>query len=304
MRALVVGCGYLGRRIAERWCAAGHEVTALTRSSANAESLKDAGVTPVLGDVTSAASLTSLPTVDLVLYAVGYDRSSGDRRAVVVGGLQNVFRNLRGKAAHVVFISTTSVYGQQNGEWVDVTSPAEPDSEAGRMALAAEKLVRTADMANSAILRLTGLYGPDRLLRRVEQMRAGEPLAGNGDAWLNLIHVDDAATAVTRAAERLRTYSLPSPSGEGPGVRGQTTPSLIYLVTDDRPVRRREYYKHLAKLTDSPPPVFDEAAPTRVAGLGKRCRNDAATHQLELTLAFPTFIEGLPDAWRRSAASL
>ena len=153
------------------------------------------------------------------------------------------------------------------------------------------------------ILRLTGLYGPDRLLRRAEQMRAGEPLAGDGDAWLNLIHVDDAATAVILAAERLMSEVPPSPLGEGPGVRGVLTPPRHYLVTDDLPVRRREYYEHLALLTGSPPPTFDDAAPTRIAGLGKRCRNAAAKRQLGLTLAFPTFREGLPDAWRRSAVS-
>ncbi|HEX6987493.1 MAG TPA: hypothetical protein VF170_19095, partial [Planctomycetaceae bacterium] len=73
----------------------------------------------------------------------------------------------------------------------------------------------------------------------------------------------------------------------------------VYLVTDDRPVRRREYYGRLAELTGSPPPVFDPSAEGRSAGLGKRCRNDRAKRDLGLTLRFPTFEQGLADAARR-----
>ena len=70
MKALILGCGYLGRRVASRWIEAGHKVAALTRSSEKAQELRDAGVVPIIGDVTNPASLAALPTADVVLYAV------------------------------------------------------------------------------------------------------------------------------------------------------------------------------------------------------------------------------------------
>jgi nucleoside-diphosphate-sugar epimerase len=285
MKALVFGCGYLGSRVAERWLAEGHSVCAVTRSEPNAKTLGEMGISPLLADVTVASSLASLPSADVVLYAVGYDRTSGERRSVVVDGLRNALESLRGKAERLVFISTTSVYGHSHGEWVDEHSPTVPDANAGRTALEAEELIRAAVGIDSVILRLTGLYGPGRLLRRIEQLRAAEPIAGDGDAWLNLIHVEDAAMAVVAAGERLMRSELRS---------------KLYLVTDDRPVQRREYYEHLARVTASTPPSFDAGANSRVVGSGKRCRNDLAKSELGVTLAFPTYIEGLEDAWRRS----
>lgn len=303
MKALILGCGYLGGRVAKRWLAAGHEVAALTRSAARAEQLRQQGIIPCLGDVTDAASLADLPPADVVLYAIGYDRSSGDRRTVVVDGLNNTLEALRSRADHLVFISTTSVYGQSDGEWVDEGSAVEPASEAGQTALEAEDLVRESRIPDVMILRLTGIYGPNRLLRRVEQLQAGEPIAGSGEAWLNLIHVDDAASAVIRAAEQLQMQGPASASGERLGAKGGSSRPQCYVVTDDRPVRRREYYDGLARLSGSLHSMFDETVSSRIAGLGKRCRNDAVKRDLKLSLAYPTFVEGLIAAWRESDAT-
>jgi nucleoside-diphosphate-sugar epimerase len=168
---------------------------------------------------------------------------------------------------------------------VDEESETRPITEAGQIALEAEHVLREHREFQSVILRLTGLYGPDRLLRRVDQLRSGEPIAGNGNAWLNLIHVDDAAGAVLSAADRL--------------MRGVLKPKT-YLVSDDRPVRRCEYFEQLAQLTGTVPPRFDPSAPSRITGVGKRCRNHAAKRELGLSLAFPTYADGLEDAWTRS----
>jgi nucleoside-diphosphate-sugar epimerase len=288
MKALVFGCGYLGRRVAARWMAQGHEVAALTRSPGKAEELRAAGIGAVLGDVTDRGSLEGLPAADVVLYSVGYDRAAGrDRRRVVVEGLRNALDALAGTTEWLVFVSTTSVYGQSSGEWIDEESATEPVTESGRLALEAEHLLNRQSATRdpqSVILRFSGLYGPGRLLRRIEQFRAGEPIAGDGEAWLNLIHVDDAATAVLLAAERLLNQSR---DGRG------ATPAETFLVSDDLPMRRREYYGRLAELTGSPPPVFDPSAEGRSAGLGKRCRNERVKRELGLTLAYPTFEDGL-----------
>ena len=90
---------------------------------------------------------------------------------------------------------------------VDETSDCRPESENGQDCLAAEEILWEhsrsvkSDVKHSAsVLRLAGIYGPGRLLRRIEQVRAGEPVAGNPEGFLNLIHVDDAVQAVLASA--------------------------------------------------------------------------------------------------------
>ena len=289
MHKLIIGCGYLGRRVAAAWLQAGHSVTALTRSVANAAELSRLGITPVIGDVCDPKSLAALPVVQSVLFAVGYDRTSGrSQREVYVEGLRHVLEQVAGRCERLISISSSSVYGQSSGEWVDEFSPCEPVQSGGQCCLAAEELIRATfpisegtaaarPLAN--VLRLSGIYGPGRLLARVESLRAGEPLNGRGDAWLNLIHVDDAAGAVLACEQ-------------------QGQPGKTYLITDDRPMRRDEYYSQLARLVAAPPPVFldDQPAKRGSGGLNKRCSNGKARAELGLTLRFPSFIAGLPHA--------
>src|SRR5262245_51655261 len=85
--ALIIGCGYRGRRVASAWCDQGRTIYVLTRS--RAEELQRAGLSPIVGDVTEPASLKALPRVETVLYAVGRDRSAGhSMRDVFVDGLR------------------------------------------------------------------------------------------------------------------------------------------------------------------------------------------------------------------------
>lgn len=193
---LVIGCGYVGLRAARRWTQAGLKVAATTRSKQRAAEFSSLGITPIVADVTDASSLTTLPTADCVLHAVGFDRAAGpSKRDVYVDGLANVLTAISGKADRVVHISSTSVYGQSNGELVDESSICEPNTEGGRICWEAEQLVRS-NSASWNILRLAGIYGPGRLLRRAEQVMSAEPIAGRADAFLNLIHVEDAVTAI------------------------------------------------------------------------------------------------------------
>lgn len=281
MRALVIGCGYLGQRVAALWQAQGQTVFAVTRSADRAREFAARGWTPVVADVCDAASLQALPTVDVALFAVGFDRTAGRSQAeVYVDGLQQVLDRLRGRCPRVIHISSSSVYGQHAGEWVDEDSPCEPTQPGGVNCLAAERRVlAAAEHGGPAglVLRLSGIYGPDRLLSRIDGLRQQKPLAGTGDAWLNLIHVADAASAVVACAER--------------GTAGR-----VWLVSDNEPVRRRDYYEHLAGLIGAPTPTFDASEPARhgAGGLNKRCRNTRMVQELGVTLRYPTYRAGLP----------
>lgn len=286
MDKLIVGCGYLGRRVARAWMAEGDRVFALTRSAANAADLQAMGVIPIIGDICQPESLSDLPGVNTVLFAVGYDRGSGkSQREVYVDGLKAVLQIVGPGSARscqrFLYVSSSSVYGQSEGEWVDESSITEPVQPGGVCCLEAEQLVFSSFAAHGSanVLRLSGIYGPDRLLSRVATLRAGEPIAGRGDAWLNLIHVDDGVRAI-QACEKF-------------GKPGQT-----YLVSDDAPMMRSEYYEKLADLTGSPTPTFSpETASSRGSGgINKRCLNRRIREELKVVLAYPSISVGLPHA--------
>jgi nucleoside-diphosphate-sugar epimerase len=211
-----------------------------------------------------------------VLYCVGLDRSSGQSmRAVYVDGLGNVLDRLPA-AGRLIHVSSTSVYGQDGGEEVDEDSATEPVEEAGRVVRDAEGVVR-GRRPGAVVLRLAGIYGPGRLPRS-EALRRGEPVAGDPLRWLNLIHVEDAASAVLAAEARAR-------------------PGGVYNVCDDRPVRRGEFYAAAARLLGAPEPRWVAAAPgtaPRHELANRRVSNRRMRAELGVALRYPSYVEGLP----------
>jgi nucleoside-diphosphate-sugar epimerase len=224
---------------------------------------------------------------------VGLDHQSGkSQRDVYVDGLANVVEQLAGKVRRWIYISSTSVYGQDGGELVDESSACVPQSPNGQVCLEAEQLLKSR-VPQANILRLAGIYGPGRLVARIEALRAGTAPEGNPDAWLNLVHVTDAVAAVLACEHR----------GE---------PGATYLVADGHPCRRRDYYFLLTALIGAPHPFPRSARSGRVStrdstgateigepigtGLNKRCQNRRLREDLEMTLRYPSFRVGLPDA--------
>lgn len=274
MRTLIIGCGYVGRRVATAWQERGHEVLALTRSEDRAHEFRQLGWEPVIGDVTTPGVLAELAPVDIVLYAVGLDRTAGkSQREVYVDGLSHVLDALKGRAGKWLYVSSSSVYGQDDGSWIDETSPCDPKTPNGQVCLEAERLLRSR-VPEAVILRLSGIYGPGRLIARTEVLKSGQPLTGRPDAWLNLIHVDDVTNAVLAAGDR-------------------APPGATYLVTDDCPILRHQFYESICQLIGAPAPNF---TPTEDAGLNKRCYNTRLKSELQVELAFPTIETGLPHA--------
>lgn len=266
---LVIGCGYLGGRVAAAWRQAGHRVTALTRN--RADTLAQQGIEPVVGDVLDPASLTQLPEAGAVLYAVGFDRAAGRAmRKVYVDGLANALHAIRCRGPFI-FVSSTGVYGQTAGEWVTEASPTEPREASGQVVLEAERTLRRL-RPDAIVLRFAGIYGPNRVLRRDALLR-GEPLVGDAEKWLNLIHVDDGVSAVLAAAER--------------GKPGET-----YLIADDEPVRRRDFYTLSAELLGAPPAAFQPPA-TPPAEPNRRVSNRKAREELGFAPRYASYREGL-----------
>lgn len=297
MQKLIFGCGYLGRRVANAWLKQGHHVTAVTRSQQHAEELAAANITPIIADVTEPNTLqqfliTNPATFDTVLFAIGYDRTAiPSKRDVYITGLKNTLHAIGGRVKRFIHISSTSVYGQNNGEQVDETSRCQPTTESGLICQDAEQIVQhffkneSAKSANDQsatanILRFAGIYGPQRLLRRIEQLQINEPIKRNPNGFLNLIHVDDGVAAILACEQ-------------------QAEPNQTYLICDDTPLPRRDYYETLAKLAGTAPPKFAEInneTTQQTDTLNKRCSNRKMHDELKVTLHFPNAKTGLQHA--------
>jgi len=282
MSKLIIGCGYLGGHVARRWRSEGHTVTAVTRSRQRAEQFEREGLRPIVADITRPETLVGLPSAETALFAVGYDRRSGrSRRDVCVEGLRAVLGALPPQTGRIITISSTGVYGQTDGRWVDEDSPCRPLREAGKVLLAAEQLLADHALGDrGVVLRLAGIYGPGRLLRKADLL-AGNPIPAPKNRYLNLIHVDDATAAVLAAAERAR-------------------PPRTYLVSDGHPVDRRACFTRLAELLSAPPPRFFEPTPDALAahhaGSNKRVSNARLLSELGVRLSYPTCGEGFAAA--------
>lgn len=276
--ALIIGCGYLGSRVARLWREQDIAVYATTRRADGAAALRRAGVEPILCDVLDPEPLRRAPRFDAVLYAVGWDRASGNgMREVYVDGLARTLERLR-PPRRFVYISSTSVYGQTGGEWVDEDSTTEPQEESGRIVLEAERTLRRT-LPQATVVRFAGIYGPGRLLRQ-KAIEAGEAIVGDGDKWLNLIHVEDGARAAVLATAHERD-------------------GLLLNVADGRPVRRRDFFGELARLLGAPPPRFTAPAegstPPHERGQ-RRIDNRRLCDVLGMTFRFADYRAGLADA--------
>ena len=275
---LIVGCGYLGTRVARRWLAAGDSVCGITRSPTRAAELAAIGITPIVCDVTAGPespswqTLRALPPFDTVFWAVGFDRASGKtHRDVHVTGLARLLDALAG-SPRVILSSSTGVWGDEGGGVVTEDTPTNPSREAGRVLVEAESLLRSHAKGPGVALRFAGLYGPDRL-PRLDDLRSGRPIAADPDSWLNLIHIDDAAAVVCAVA-------------------AAATPQPLYVVSDGHPVQRSDWYGHLAAITGSPSPHWEPSLP-RTRGADKRVDPALLFRDLTIALTHPDPLRGI-----------
>lgn len=263
-RILIAGCGDVGNALATRLLAEGCEVWGVRRRIGALAR----GVRPWRIDLTDADSFAHPPArFDCLFYTASADRRDEEAyRAVYVDGLRTLLSFLREAACplrRVLFTSSTAVYGQSDGQWVDETSDTEPLRFNGRVLLDAEAVVN--DAPETGInLRLSGIYGPGRT-RLVRKVYAAEATATR--SWTNRIHVEDCA-GVLHHLMRLET------------------PDTLYLGSDDEPATTAEVVTWLAKELGVPAPSAGET--DRV---NKRCRN-ARLRDAGYRFEYPTFREG------------
>ena len=279
MANLIFGCGYLGLRVARLWRDQGHRVYAVTRSADRAETLAAEGLVPLIADVVKGTQLAVPQGVETVLFALGNDRSAGQSSAeIYCRALEHALSWMPDTLDRFLYISSTGVYGQTGGQWVDESSPCEPTIEGGRASLAAEQLLQGSRFASrSIILRMAGLYGPARLPKAAD-IAAGRPIEAAADGWLNLIHIDDAAQIAVKAA------------ADAPVPR-------TYVVSDGHPIIRRDFYEELARLLSAPAPRFMPPASTSSAAQratsDQRIRPARLFSDLDIQLRYANYRAGL-----------
>jgi nucleoside-diphosphate-sugar epimerase len=292
MRIAILGCGYVGLELG-RQLAPTHDVVGVRRSAAGLEAVEDAGLTAVQADVTDPETLLTVPDADWVVFAA----SSGGRgaeaaREVYVTGQQraiDAFGRRADPPERYIYTSSTGVYGDHDGDWVDESTPVEPTTEKTRVLASAERVARerTAkyDIIGS-VARFAGLYGPDRY--RLDRYLDGPVTAG----YLNMVHRDDAAGSVRFLLESAIDEDI--------------------LVVDDEPADKWAFADWLAescgvaspsKQTKTERLAADDlsAAVERRILTSKRCSN-ARLRELGYEFRYPTFREGYDAAISRYQA--
>ncbi len=286
MRVLIVGCGYVGVPLGASLARQGHHVVGVRRTAGAEAALRAAGIEPVVADITRPATLAALPgPFEWVVNCVASGGGGLEEyRQVYLGGAWNLLRWLRtARPRAVVYTSSTSVYGQQDGAEVTEISPTAPDAATAAVLTEAEALWSEAARQHgipAVILRVAAIYGPERGYWFKQFLSGTARLEGEGQRWLNMIHRDDVGGAIAAALARGR-------------------PGQIYNAVDDEPVRQRAFFAWLAERLgrNLPPTLPVTDAPPRKRGLAnRRVSNHKLKTELGYTFRYPTFREGYADA--------
>ncbi len=273
-RFLVIGCGYVGLPLAQALRASAASVFGWVHTPTNVAYLEAESISPFVGDVSDAADWTrlsdSIEPFDCIVHCASSSRGGPEAyQRVFINGIKhlNDFKN----SARSLFVSSSSVYAQTSGEWVDEGSPTEPTVETGRLLVQAEQMA----LASGAIVvRSAGIYGPGRSISWNKFLSGTAVLEEGGQRWMNQIHRNDLVSAIVRLIE----FGLPG---------------NIYNAVDDGPTLARDFYQWCSAQTQRPLPPEGPANPNRKRGLtNKRIRN-SKLRALGWVPQYPSFREGL-----------
>ncbi|MCO6412899.1 MAG: SDR family oxidoreductase [Thiogranum sp.] len=281
---LIIGCGDVGLRVARLSSPA--PVTGVVRSSDRASRLRASGVDARILDLDAPFSGSDLPAADSELYyfAPPPARGATDPR---VAAVCSVLRG-RNRPSRLVYISTSAVYGDCGGDWIDESAALKPGTDRGRRRLDAERrflLWGKEQQVPVVVLRVPGIYGPGRL--PIERLREGLPvLSAEASPYTNRIHVDDLAHVCIAAMRRGR-------AGEA------------YNVSDGNPGSMTDYFNRVADAMGVPrPPVVSRElarqtlSPSMMSFLSesKRLINRKMLDELGVRLRYESLDEGLAAA--------
>lgn len=280
-----MGCGDIGRRVARLYQTGSEKtsfkLTGWVRSDTSLQQGQAAGITMLQGDADAGMFPPLDDLQDALIYWLMPPPAHGDSDTRLRAFLQYAQATPR----RVVLISTTGVYGDCHGAWVDETSPVKPQAARAKRRVDAELALQAwarQHQREAVILRVPGIYAPDRL--PLERIQRGEPVLNVTEApWTNRIHADDLAMICLAAMQN-------APAG------------AIYNATDGQPSTMTEYFNAVADYAGlpHPPQVSMAAAQTSMsAGMlsylqeSRRIRNDKLLTELGIRLQYPSLTAGL-----------
>lgn len=292
---VIIGCGYIGKLVARHYQSLGQPVSALVRSPESAERLQSEGIKAVPRDLSKPVDL-GLQTGDAELFVLMPPPAQGTTDLHMQHLLEALDRsaepNLNGQPApphRIVYISTTGVYGDCNGQWVDEHSPVNPQVDRAHRRYDAEQQLQAwakSRHVDAIIVRVAGIYGPGKLpLKRLAQQ---QPVIRESEApFTNRIHAHDLVSLLIAAMQR-----------------GQA--GAIYHGCDGQPGTMTDYFKQVAAAAGLPAPAeisLAEGQTQLSAGMmsymreSRRLRNAFTLQQLGLSLQYPSLEAGLAQCF-------
>ena len=286
-RVLIVGCGDVGLRVAGL-LKASSRLMALTSSSLRVETLQRSGIAPMLGDLDKPQTLRRLAGVATHVVHMAPPPLEGHTdprtRALVLA------LRLRSLPSAVVYGSTTGVYGDCQGEWIDETRRLQPQTARAQRRLDAQDWVNflgKSGFPRTQVLRIPGIYAMDREggTPRERLLRGTPVLQAQEDVYTNHIHADDLARATVLAMWRGK-------------------PLRPMNVCDQANMKMGDYMDSVAAMWGlaKPPRISREQANLQLSPMvmsflneSRRIRADRMTQELRLRLKYPTVMDGLQD---------
>ena len=271
---LSIGHGFSARALAARLVPQGWRIVGTTRSPDKADAIADTSVEPVVWPGADLGAL--IAQFPNVLVSAGPD-SAGDP---VLNAVEDAVTRAAPDLRWVGYLSTTGVYGDHDGDWVDEDTPLTPSTKRGRARVTAEARWQAIPDLPLHIFRLAGIYGPGR--GPFAKVRAGTArrIIKQGQVF-SRIHVEDIAQALELSLQR-------------------PDPGAVYNLCDDDPAPPQDVIAHAAELLGLPvPPAipFDQADMTPIArsfyAESKKVRNDRIKQALGWAPQFPTYRAGL-----------
>jgi len=220
----IIGCGDIGLRLAKQLDSQSYTVIGLRRSEQDSDRIEYRQA-----DCSSKAQLQqTLPEYSdvIVITMTPSQRTDAGYQQAYVQVVDNLLQAIQQPPRLIVFVSSTSVYSQSEGEWVDEDSPAAPSSFSGQRLLEAEQLLSDSPY-NSCVVRFSGIYGPKRQ-RLIEQVKRGESSPINPPLYSNRIHVDDCAAVLAHVIQH-------------------NNPQTLYLASDSSPTPLQEVKQWIAE---------------------------------------------------------
>lgn len=283
-RVWIMGCGDIGRRVARLYQSQGKQATGWVRSDASLSVGREQGIEMRLGDMDQGCFFprNAFDAAEVFWFMPPPNTGLIDSR------LRRFLLAVQTAPKRIVLISTTGVYGDCAGRWIDESEPLKPTVERAKRRVDAERALQDwghAYAGDWVILRVPGIYSADRL--PLERLQRGEPVLLEAEApWTNRIHADDLAQICERAMQIAPKHS-------------------IYNACDGQPSTMTNYFNQVADYAGLPhPPQVSLAEASSVVSAGmlsylqesRRIRNEKLLQALDLPLLYPSLADGLTAA--------